>query len=458
MTDVGGARGSRGHTVDEHAVGAARETSPSNYFEQLRWLYGLRWQGMKLGLERMRMALRLRGEPHGRLPVVHLAGTNGKGSVAAMVESAARHAGLRTGLFTSPHLHRFTERIRIEGKPAGEAHLSERLETIRQWLEHDPDAPALTFFEVSTLLAIETFAEAEVDLAIFEAGLGGRFDATNVFPRPLATAVVSVGLDHTHLLGDTLAQIAWEKAGIARPEVPLISGPLPEEAAAALEKTARERGALPWRLGREIHCRALPDGTWRIEAPAGAIEGLYPPLPGAHQRDNLAVAAAILLALRRGGLPLPPDAVRRGIAATRWPGRLERIPRQGAPDVLLDVAHNPDGCAALARHLADAPRPRTLIFGAMRDKDHRRMLARLRPHHEHLLLVAPRDLPRAAPPEHIAEYAPGGRPLASVAEALTLGTSLSGPDGLIVVAGSLFVVAEARTALLQVPTDPPVAL
>ncbi len=429
------------------------------YPELLRWLYGLQWKGMKLGLERMSRALQMRGAPHVHLPVVHVAGTNGKGSVAAMVESAVRHAGLRTGLFTSPHLHRFAERLRIGGEPTPEPFLRERLTAIRTWLERTPNAPSLTFFEVTTLLAIELFAEADVDLAVFEVGLGGRFDATNVFPSPLATAVVSVGLDHTHLLGNSLAQVAWEKAGIARCGVPLVTGPLPEEAMESVRRAAAEARAPLWRLDHEIRRQQAGDGLWRIEAPQGTLDGLRPPLLGAHQHDNLAVAAALLIALRAAGLACPEAALRQGLAATRWPGRLEHIERVGAATILLDVAHNPDGCATLARHLARHPRrPNVLIFGAMRDKDHREMLAPLAPFHDHVLLTAPSAIPRAASPRELHEVLPTASPIDSPWAALLAAERLATPAGRIVVAGSLFLVAEVRARVRDVPSDPPIPL
>ena len=425
--------------------------------EQLRWLYGLSWRGMKLGLQRLGEALRLRGEPHAELPVVLVAGTNGKGSVAAMLEAALRAGGLRTGLFTSPHLHRFAERIRLQGEPCEQARLAEKLAELRAWLQGPEPRPPLTFFEVATLAALETFAEAEVDVAVLEVGLGGRFDATNVARRVLAGAVVTVGLDHTHLLGETLQAIAAEKAGIARPGVPLVVGRLPGPALAEVERQAARLGAPLWRLGEEVAVRSQDEGRLEVRTPAGTLPGLRAPLPGVHQRDNLAVAAALLLALRQGGLRFELQAAAAGLGRARWPGRLERL--EGSPPVLLDVAHNPAACEALADYLRQAvPPPRWLLFGAMADKDHRGMLARLAPLCERVLLVAPEGLSRAAPPERLREGLPWGEPFPSIEVALAEARSSAPPGATLVVAGSLFVVAEARALLLDVPTDPPIAM
>ncbi len=437
--------------------GAPQRIDEAGWTEQLRWLYGLSWRGMKLGLQRLSEALRLRGEPHAELPVVLVAGTNGKGSVAAMLEAALRAGGLRTGLFTSPHLHRFAERIRLQGEPCEQERLAEKLAELRAWLQAPAARPPLTFFEVATLAALETFAEAGVDVAILEVGLGGRFDATNVARRVLAGAVVTVGLDHTHLLGDSLQAIAAEKAGIARPGVPLVVGRLPGPALAEVERQATRRGAPLWRLGEEVAVRGEDEERLAIETPAGALSGLRAPLSGAHQRDNLAVAAALLLALREGGLRFELRAAAEGLGRARWPGRLERL--EGTPPVLLDVAHNPAACEALADYLRQAvPPPRWLLFGAMRDKDHRAMLARLAPLCERVLLVAPRGLSRAAPPEHLREGLPRGEPFPSIEAALAEARSSAPPGATLLVAGSLFVVAEARALLLGVPTDLPIAM
>ena len=256
--------------------------------------------------------------------MVHVAGTNGKGSVSAMVEAIARAQGKRTGLYTSPHLVRFAERIQIDGEPIDDLALAPILaDTLDR-------APERTFFETATLAAFLAFREAKVELAVLEVGLGGRLDATNVIPRPRATAITRVALDHTDRLGLTLDAIAREKAGIAKPGLEIVLGPLPLEARAAIEEVARAAGARTY--------AALDDPDARRFTEDGRV-----PLPGAHQRDNARVAD--VLGARIGATRDERDL---GVAQVRWPARLETVSTlQG--DVLLDAAHNPDGVEALGR-------------------------------------------------------------------------------------------------------------
>jgi len=423
----------------------------SPYGRLLVRLDGLRTLGVEFGLERVVRALQLLGAPERRLPAIQIAGTNGKGSTAAMTEAILRAAGLRTGLFTSPHLSRFTERIRIDGIEAD----GDRLAALDRAVE--ATGVPLTYFEVSTVLGFLLMAEAGVEIAVLETGLGGRLDAVTAC-HPLVTAVTSIAFDHMDYLGTTLAAIAREKAGIIKPGVPVLIGRLPDEAGAEIERVAREHGAPLRRLGHDLHEPA--------EAPA---------LAGSHQRGNAAIAIALAEeACRRLGRPLAPEAVRAGLAAVRWPGRLERI----APDLLLDCAHNPEGAGALAAALAQpgvsGPGPRALVLSVVRDKDADGVL---RP-----LLAAPasaggfaavfatrshnrRALPPADLAEAIARHTAGtprtvtavADPLDAVAQARRLVASHDRP-GLAVVAGSIFLIGEVRAALLSEPTDPvPVA-
>jgi len=424
----------------------------SSYGRLLARLDGLRTLGVEFGLERIVRALQMLGAPERRLPAIQIAGTNGKGSTAAMTEAILRAAGLRTGLFTSPHLSRFTERIRIDGIEAD----GDRLAALDRAVE--ATGVPLTYFEVSTVLGFLLMAEAGVEIAVLETGLGGRLDAVTAC-HPLATAVTSIAFDHMDYLGTTLAAIAREKAGIIKPGVPVLIGRLPAEAEAEIERVARERGAPLRRLGRDFH------------EPAGA-----PALGGAHQRGNAAIAIALAEeACRRLGRPLPPETVRQGLASVRWPGRLERI----APDLLLDCAHNPEGAAALAAALAAAGAPvasgpRALVLSVVGDKDVDGVLAPL--------LAAPASAGgfgavyatrshnrRARPPAELVEaiarhttrtprtVTAVADPLDAVAQARRLVASQDLP-GLVVVAGSIFLIGEVRAAMLSEATDPvPVA-
>ena len=387
----------------------------SAYERALRELYALSARGIEPGLERVHAALARLELPGERLRVVHVAGTNGKGSVTAMV--AAGLGAHRTGRFTSPHLHRLTERVTIEGAPVTDAELVEAWDWVKARLA---GGPRLTFFETMTAIAFELFRRHEVDVAVLETGLGGRLDATNVIEAPVGCAITRVGLDHVSWLGEDLASIAREKAGILKPGRWAVIGEMPEEAAAVIAARASEIGA-PLE-------RALAEPG---EAPA-------------HVRENRAIASAVLRRLRAEGFVV--DEARA--LATRWPGRLEEI-----DDVLLDAAHNEDGCRALARVLEAEGEARTLIFGAMKDKAWPAMLDALTPFVSDIV-YAQAGLSRAEDPARFAEHR-RGLIATSPVDALELARAKGRP---IVVAGSIFLMAELRAALLGLEVDPPIAL
>lgn len=398
------------------------------YRRALARLYGLESKGVKLGLERMEAALAHRGHPERGLACVHIGGTNGKGSVSALVERALREAGHRTGHFTSPHLHRWVERIRVDGAPLEEDEAARRIESVLD----DPSLSELSFFEATTLIAFEAFRDAGATIVVLEVGLGGRLDSTNVV-TPLACAVTNVSLEHTHILGDTVEAIAEEKAGIFEPSVPAVIGDR-GEARAHLLRAAERVGAPP----------RFPEDR----APATAIEG-------PHAEENARVALALLRALSERGLSIPDEAIERGFALARWPGRFERIGE--APELIVDAGHNPAGCASLARHLSALPQTRTvLLFGAMEDKDHLDMLAPF----DDVVAARVYALPamrRAGDVRRLAEVREGFV-AASVEEGLERARALAGADGRVVVCGSIFLVAEVRARVLGVPTDPPIGM
>jgi dihydrofolate synthase/folylpolyglutamate synthase len=431
-------------------------------------LFALQARGMRMGIERMRAGLAYRGLDGASLPpMIQIAGTNGKGSVSAMLASVLSAAGYRTGLFTSPHLHRFTERIQIDGKPLATREAARRIGDLLAAFGK-PDAPFVSFFELSTLMAAEVFRDHRCDVAVMEVGLGGREDATNALPAAL-TIITRIAFDHEHMLGRTLTEIAYAKAGIIKPGVPLIVGSRAREALKVIRATVREQKAPARYIGRDFESRLVradrgestADGARRVRPAPGArvafrvgsrrIGPVRLGLPGAHQHDNAACAVAALVELRKLGFRISDRAILAGLQKVRWPARLERVP--GRPPSLLDAAHNPDGCVALAEFLHVQPeRPRVLVFGVMQDKDYPSMLRSLAPEVDAVFYARPR-LPRAEHPR-VLKKALEGEVTRNVKEALRKARRRAGPRGLVVVAGSIFLVAEARARLLRVPTDP----
>lgn len=385
--------------------------------------------GMRFGLERVERALAALGRPDRAFPILQVGGTNGKGSTCAMAAAGLRAAGHRTGLYVSPHLVRFNERIQVDGRPIDDAALDALTAEIRRacpWHEAGAPEDRLTYFEFATLLGFLHFARARVDVAVVEVGLGGRLDATSA-ATPRVTAVARIGLDHVQLLGDTVEAIAREKAGIFKPGVPaVVHASQPAGALEALRAEAARRGA-PFHVA---------DAAW--EGPIG--------LAGGHQRGNAALAAAALRRLDAAGVPVPEAAVAEGIATARWPGRLETI-----GGILLDGAHNPDGAAALAAALRALHPGRAveLVFGVLADKDHRGMIEALGPAVRRFHLVAP-DSPRARPPADYLELAARHAPAhahATAEEAIACAREAAGDGALVCVAGSLYLVGTAREAL-----------
>jgi dihydrofolate synthase/folylpolyglutamate synthase len=405
--------------------------------DPVAWLYGLQSHGVKLGLDGIRTLLALLDHPERAYPSVLVGGTNGKGSVSAMLDAMLGATGRRTGLYTSPHLVRPNERIRIAGADLATPGLHRMLEIVRAACERGLAEGSLaahpSFFEVMTAAAMSAFRDAGVDAAVLEVGLGGRLDATNA-TEPLASAIVTVSLDHVGTLGTTLEAIAYEKAGIARAGRPLVSGVAQREVVAVLRERCDELGA------------TLVDAR-SIQLPSG----VRLTLDGAHQRHNARVAVATFEAFARAiGLPADPRAIRHGLEAARWPGRLQLIP--GAPPILLDGAHNVAGAEALAAHLAfrGGPKP-VLLFGAMADKDIAGILAPLAPHIASVVATKPAVL-RAAESRDIAATArtlglPAGAETETV-RALERARALAGPGGLVLVAGSLYLVG-AVVAVLE---------
>jgi dihydrofolate synthase/folylpolyglutamate synthase len=404
--------------------------------------------GIKFGLETIRALLEIMGHPERTGASLLVAGTNGKGSVVAYADAALRASGLRVGRYTSPHLIRVNERIAVDGRDISGPDLESVVAAVRDAAEALVARGAIaahpTYFEALTAAAFEHFRREAVDASVLEVGMGGRLDATNVC-EPLVSAVVSVDRDHEAYLGTTLDAIATEKAGVLRPGRPTILGPLPAEARRAVERQARNVGARLVDAHEAVEIGGGPDDM-EVRTPRGVYGGLQP-LPGAHQRENLLVALRMLEEAQGAGLGVDLARMSAGIAATRWPGRLEWVP--GDPPLLLDGAHNPAGARALADYLRPL-RPFVLLFGVMADKDVAELARILFPLAEAVVLTRPR-VRRAATPEAIAERAGelGGRAHreADPRRALALARRLAPRGRPVVVAGSLYLVGEVKEIL-----------
>ncbi len=400
-------------------------------------------------LERMRLLMAELGNPQDHYPTVHVAGTKGKGSVCALVASGLQSAGLRVGLYTSPHLLDYAERIRIDNAPIAHDALADLVEKIKPVVAR---VPKLTTFEITTALAFMYFAQEHVDAAVIEVGLGGRLDATNVI-LPKVAVITSLSYDHMAVLGNTLAQIAGEKAGIIKPGVPVVSSPQKEEALQVLERVATDRNAPFTLIGRDVTFKSLGhslDGQGLKVIHGDSVYTFKIPLLGSHQVQNAAVAAAALWTLRTQRVGIPDGAIEKGFASVQWPARFEVVRRE--PPVIFDSAHNQDSFARLRQALEDyfPGREVYLVFGASEDKNIPGMFAEIRPKVRRMFITKSFH-PRALDPEKIRELADqAGIPYEmapSVENAFSHALELSEKDGSIVLsAGSMFVTAEVMSA------------
>ncbi len=419
------------------------------YPDSVRFLYSLanETRTAELGLTRITRLLEALGDPHQGTRFVHVAGTNGKGSTCAMIESALRAAGRRTGLYTSPHLVEPTERISIQGRPVSREDFALAFRQVHaaaeRLLREELIAQHPTYFETVTAMAFWLFRRYGVEIAVLEVGLGGRLDATNVV-HPLVSVITPVDFDHEKYLGKSLESIAWEKAGILKAGADAVFAPQRSEVAEALERAARERGIAPvWaaQLWRAEDVVLEPSGS-RFTACGRVRIPVACPLPGEHQVTNAITAIAVL-----DRLGVPVSAVQEGIARVRWPGRLERVASQ--PDIYLDGAHNPAGAQALAAYIRRfyAGRRVWLIYGAARDKAVAEVAAILFPLADEVIVTAANH-PRAVRPELIRELAshPRLRLAPRLTDALRLLDGASPADA-VFITGSLFLVGEARALL-----------
>ena len=409
------------------------------YAAAIQFLYDLRLFGAKFGLENTRQLAALAGQPQAQLRFIHVAGTNGKGSTCAMLESIYRAAGLRVGLFTSPHLVSFAERIQVDRCLIPEAEVVRLVGEMQALFRHFHEETHPTFFEAVTVMALRWFAEQRCDLVIWETGLGGRLDATNIV-TPLASVITNIGLEHQQWLGDTVEQIAAEKAGIIKPGVPVVTAAQPGEGLEVIAATAREHQA-PLTIV----------GAAAAEDPL--LDGVALPLHGPHQRRNAATALATVRVLAEQ-LPVSEVALRSGLASVYWAGRMQRVELASGAQVLLDGAHNPAGAEALRVALqAEFPGARpTVIFGVFRDKDSARMCQTLAPLAGRVILTAVQSERSEAPAKLVAACRQAN-PSVAIEQSASLREALAQArgDSLVVIAGSLYLIGEAMELLHLAP-------
>ena len=404
------------------------------YKEAIEYLCSLQMFGMKLGLESTAWLAEQFGNPQERLRFIHVAGTNGKGSVCAMLESIYRAAGWRTGLYTSPHLVSFTERIQVNRQLVAEADVVRWVEAIRGKLLES--GRSLTFFEVATIMALLCFEEHNCDLVIWEAGLGGRLDATNIV-TPLASVITNIELDHEQWLGTTHDQIAGEKAGIIKPGIPVVTAAQPGRGLEVIAETAQKRGCTLTIVDRPL-------------SPA-------PALIGHHQRVNACVARAVVDVLS-SHWPVPEKAIERGLQSVSWPGRMQLIQNGPGQKLLLDGAHNPASALALRESFQEAfpgIRP-TLILGVLADKNWSSMVQTLVPLASRVVTV-PVNSPRTVAASQLAAACREVAPEISIdaQQALSAAWGACAGEEFILITGSLYLVGEAMELLRVIPTFHP---
>lgn len=439
-------------------------------FDPIAYINTPRWQASRLGLDRIRELLERLGRPQDRLKFVHVAGTNGKGSICAYLASILNAAGHRTGMFTSPYIERFEERIRVNSAMISPDELRDVTLAVREHAEAMAEETGghPTEFELMTAVALEHFARCGCDIVVLEVGLGGRLDSTNVIDAPEACVIARIGLDHTALLGNTLAAIAGEKAGIIKEGSAVVSWPQESEAMAVIEHAAAEHGCELW----VPDFAQLEEGAIRWEDGASPFRSfsyrewtdLRTGILGSYQPQNATVALEVVSVLRGRGWHIPDEAVRAGVARTRWPGRFEIVEGGSSPDgfaIVVDGGHNPQGARALADSLAEVfpGRKPVFVIGVLEDKDYPRMLEDVLPLGSAFVCVTP-DNPRALPAHKLARAirwtgqdllgcSACVNPVAArdFEDAIRRARELADPDGLICAFGSLYSVAALKEAV-----------
>ena len=417
----------------------------STYEDAIRYLYGLQKYGIKFGLSKTENLMAGVGNPHEGRAYIHIAGTNGKGSIAAFLNAVLKEAGYKVGLYTSPHLVRFTERFKINGREISKDRVVDLTNLLRdKTVEEEPP----TFFEFTTAMALVYFAQENTDISIMEVGMGGRLDATNII-WPLITVISNIAMEHQFFLGNRLLDIAKEKAGIIKPRVPVVTGVSKKKVVELFRETCKTKAAPMIRIGEHVryryHCRRLAYfGTkWRLKDLELGLKGRF-------QAKNAAIALAALEELDRLGFPVDRDALIKGLKNASWPGRMHIL--RSNPTVVLDGAHNPKAMQTLAKTVKEEIDHERLIvvIGIMEDKDIKKILKQIVPHADYVIYTRPR-YSRAARPEVLYEQGKAlhrsGSTIGKLEDAIDKAIAMARPKDLVVICGSLFTVGEALSYL-----------
>lgn len=415
------------------------------YQGALRYLYGLQKYGIKFGLSKTSNLLKAFGDPHHGQNYVHIGGTNGKGSVAAMVEAILVKAGLKVGFYSSPHLVRFTERFRINGFQVADEKIVSVVEELRDFVDPE-DVP--TFFEMTTAMALLLFARAQTDIAIMEVGMGGRLDATNII-APRVSVITNISLEHQAFLGHRLVDIAREKAGIIKRGVDVVTGAHQPSVIRIFESICMEKQAPLWRIGKELRYRSTPL-SFNYYGLEHTFKNITLNLKGRIQHRNATLALAAIELLMGKGFQVSPQAIFDGLKNTHWPGRMQVMSER--PTIILDGGHNPDAIRKLAGSIRQVFKYKRLILvlGVMEDKDIRGIIKGITPLADRTIFTRP-DYYRSAQPEELLKIAllsgMKGDIEPTIPQALERAIAMADPEDLVLVCGSLFTVGEALTSL-----------
>ncbi len=415
--------------------------------QALAYIHAVDWRGSVPGLSRIDALLGKLNHPERSVKYIHITGTNGKGSTCAMTASVLQAAGYKAGLYTSPYIRRFNERMQIDGVPIPDGDLCALVEEMRPLADSMADPP--TEFELVTAIGLTWFARQHCDVVVCEVGMGGEFDATNIIPAPEAAAITNIGLDHTAVLGSTVEAIAATKSGIIKPGCHAVLYPCPPSVEQVVAARCRAAG-VPLTVADFSALRPVSHSLDGQVFDWPGLSGLHLPLLGQHQLYNAAVALTILSVLRRRGWHIPDEAVRAGLAAVAWPGRFQLVRR--SPIVVLDGGHNPQCMEALTQNVADYLQGRslTVLTGVLGDKDYAHMYGQLASQADRFVTVTPRN-PRALPAARLAEMLSVlGKPVTpceSISRGVDTALALTPPDGAVLCCGSLYLLGDVLDAL-----------